>query len=105
MLWQYQDLSNVVNTKKFIEENIFFWFNNLECHNWAVSLIGTSYRSQDDIYKYAFKKYIYNFDKDLEYFKYKEKEYSTPKNPQVVKNKQVLAVDTDYNLYYRNIKI
>jgi hypothetical protein len=101
MLWQYQDLSTDIDTKTFIEENIFFWFNSLECQNWAVSLSGTDQRNG----KYAFKKYIYNFDKDEQYFQYKKKEYSTPKNPQVVKNKQVLAVDTNYNLYYRDIKL
>jgi hypothetical protein len=100
-LWQYQDLSSDIDTKKFIEENIFFWFNSLECQNWAVSLSGTDQRNG----KYAFKKYIYDFDKDEQYFRYKKKEYSTPKNPQVIKNKQVLAVDSDYNLYYRNIKL
>lgn len=101
MLWQYQDLSREIDTKKFLEENIFFWFNSVECQNWAVSLSGTDQRHR----KYAFKKYIYDFDKDTEYFKNKTKEYSTPKNPQVIKNKQVLAVDTDYTLYYRHIKI
>jgi hypothetical protein len=100
-LWQYQDLSSDIDTKKFIEENIFFWFNSLECQNWAVSLSGTDQRNS----KYAFKKYIYDFDKDKQYFRYKKKEYSTPKNPQVIKNKQILAVDFDYNMYYRNVKI
>jgi hypothetical protein len=100
MLWQYQDLTTNIDTKKFIEENVFFWFNSVECQNWAVSLIGTEQRDG----KYAFKKYIYDFDRDEQYFRYKKKEYSTPKNSQVIKNKQVLAVDTNYNLYYRNLK-
>jgi hypothetical protein len=100
MLWQYQDLSTNIDTKKFIEENVFFWFNSVECQNWAVSLLGTEQRDG----KYAFKKYIYDFDNDLEYFNHKKKEISTPKNSKMLKNKQVLAIDTNYNLYYRNIK-
>lgn len=105
MLWQYQDLDESVDTKKFMEENVFYWFNSIECQNWTVSLSGTGLRGQNDIFKYAFKKYIYDFDNDYQYFKYKKKEISTPKNLQVLKNKRIVAVDTDYNLYYQNIKV
>lgn len=104
VLWQYQTLSDHVDTKRFIEENVFYWFNSVECQNWTVSLIGTDQRSKDGISKYAFKKYIYDFDKDLEYFNHKKKEISTPKNPQVNKNKQILAIDSEYTMYYRDIK-
>jgi hypothetical protein len=100
-LWQYQDFDNSIDVKQFQEENIFYWFNSVEFQNWALSLIGSELRACDGICKYAFKKYIYDFDKNRDYFKHKIKEDSTPKNIRMFKNKRILAIDKNYNIYYR----
>jgi hypothetical protein len=101
MLWNYQQLDDTINSKKFIEQNCFFWYNGQEFQNWAVSLLGQELMSRGNIQKYIYKKYIYEFNNDLDYFKYKNKEVSTPKNAKLYLNKKVLAIDTDYNFYYR----
>lgn len=105
-LWSYHDINYDLNIKKFVESNMFYYFNSVECQNWAINLIGTELTNYNNISKYPFKKYIYDFNKDRDYFLYKEKEFSTIKNKQMLQNKKIMAVDTDFNLYYReNYKI
>ena len=106
ILWQYTPcfFSNPnIDTKKFLEENMFQWFNSDDYQNWTVSTIGTTLRIGDDIStnKYSFKTYIFNFDNNYDYYKYKLKEASTPKN--IVKDNHIIlcAIDTEYNYYYR----
>jgi len=101
MLWNYQDLDQSIDVKTFLEQNCFLWYNSQPCQNWAVSLIGQDLMVRDNIQKYIFKQYIYNFNSDNDYYKYKNKEVSTPKNIQMYSNKKIMAVDTAYNLYYR----
>lgn len=100
-LWSYHDVDYDLDTKKFIENNMFYYFNSVECQNWAVGLIGTSQSNHNNISKYPFKQYIFDFNKDFDYFKHKEKEFSGIKNSQMLQNKKIMAVDTDFNLYYR----
>jgi hypothetical protein len=100
MIWNYQSVEHL-NIKQFLEENCFFWFNSQEFQNWTVNLIGQDLMIRDNKQKYVYKEYIYKFNRDLDYFKYKNKEISTPKNKQMYLNKKVLAIDTDYVLYYR----
>jgi len=104
ILWQYTPCFNRnTDIKKFLEENMFQWFNSNDYQDWMVSSISTSLRIGDNITtnKLAYKKYIFDFDKNLEYFKYKQKEYSTPKNK--VKDSHIIlcGIDTEYNYYYR----
>ncbi len=107
ILWQYTPcvFSNEnFNTQQFLEENMFQWFNSEDYQNWTVSTIGTDLRIRDSIStnKYSFKKYIYDFNKDYDYFLNKLKERSTPRN-KVDDNHIILcAIDSDYNYYYRH---
>jgi hypothetical protein len=100
-LWSYHDIDYPLDMKTFVENNMFFYFNSVECQNWAVNLIGSKMTNYNGISKYPFKKYIYDFNNDSDYFKYKEKEFSTIKNKQMLQNKKIMAVDTDFTLYYR----
>ena len=100
-LWSYHDIDYSLDMKRFVESNMFYYFNSVDCQNWAVNLIGTNETNKDGICKYPFKKYIYDFNQDSEYFKYKQKEFSTIRNPQMLRNKKIMAVDVDFNLYYR----
>jgi hypothetical protein len=105
-LWSYHDIDYDLDIKKFIENNMFYYFNSVECQNWAISLIGTAQTNYNNISKYPFKQYIFDFNKDIDYFKYKEKEFSGIKNKKMLNNKKIMAVDEHFNLYYRqNYKI
>lgn len=96
-------LPEELDTRKFFIDNMFDWFKVPYFQQWAFSTIGTSLRIKDDIlsFKYAYKKYIYDFDKDLDYFLYKTRESSIPKNDHVHHGRKVLAIDKDWTLYYR----
>lgn len=105
ILWQYTPCFNrTINIKKFLEENMFQWFNSNDYQDWTVTTIGTNLRMGDDIStnKLAFKKYIFDFNKDYEYFKFKRKEPSTPRNQVLHSHNILCAIDTDYNYYYRH---
>lgn len=104
ILWQYAPCFNRdIDIKKFLEENMFQWFNGNDYQDWTVSSIGTSLRIGDDIStnKLAFKKYIFEYNKDYDYFKFKLKEASTPRNEVLPSHNILCAIDTDYNYYYR----
>jgi hypothetical protein len=101
LLWNYQELDQTIDVKRFLEQNCFFWYNSQSCQNWALSLLGQDLMIRDNIQKFIYKTYIYEFNKDSSYFKYKNKEVSTPKNRQMYLNKKILAIDTEYKLYYR----
>lgn len=100
-LWSFHDIDYPLDMKRFVEDNIFLYFNTVDFQNWAVNLMGTNLAIHNEISKYPFKKYIYDFNHDENYFKYKEKEFSVSKNLQLTRNKKIMAVDTDFNLYYR----
>lgn len=106
ILWQYTPCffsNNNLNTKQFLEENMFQWFNSNEYQDWMISTIGTTERIGNTILtnKYAYKKYIFDFNNDHEYFLYKKKEASTPKIKTLDSHIILCAIDTDYNYYYR----
>lgn len=101
-LWQYSMFPAELDPRKFMEENVFLFFNSKEYQNWAVSTIGTNLKIGDDInsFKIQSKKYIYDFNRDREYFDTKRKVASVPAYPQRFTNHRLFAIDTSYNLYY-----
>ncbi len=103
VLWTYSLWPEQINTREFLSKNVFDWFKDTTYQQWSVSAIGSDQKIRDTIQtnKYVFKKYIYDFDNDLDYFLYKEKEPSTPKNDHVHHGKKVVAIDEDWTLYYR----
>lgn len=103
MLWQYSLLPEGFPAQQFLTRNVFDWYKIKEYQQWSISAIGTQQKIRDTITtnKYAYKKYIYDFDKNLDYFLYKEKEPSTPRNKHLHHGKKVVAVDVDWNIYYR----
>lgn len=106
ILWQYTPCffaNPNMDIKKFLESNMFQWFNGNDYQDWMVGTIGTKERIGDSIFtnKYAFKKYIFDFNKDEQYFLYKKKEESTPRIKTSDNHIILCAIDTDYNYYYR----
>lgn len=105
ILWQYTPcfFSSGLDTHQFLKNNMFQWFNSDEYQDWMVATIGTNERIGDTILtnKNAFKKYIFEFNKDQEYFQYKRKEPSTPRIKTLENHIILCAIDTDYNYYYR----
>lgn len=106
ILWQYHPCffaNPSIDLKRFINENVFHFFNAADFQDWRVSAIGTDLLVGSTMkeHKLSFKKYIFDFNKDKDFLDYKGKEASTPKNP--IKNNHVIlcAIDTDYNYYYR----
>ena len=102
LLWQFSTLPERVDPRKFMEENAFLFFNSKEYQNWAVSSIGTNLKISDTSasYKISAKKYIYDFNRDQEYFDTKRKVASIPNYPSRFTNCRLCAIDTKYNLYY-----
>lgn len=97
-------LSATANTKQFLEENNFLWFNTVDYQDWAINTIGTTLMSGDSLKmaKYSMKKYIYDFNHDSEYFLNKIKEGSVSKNKELIPIR-FCGIDDNYNIYYRKL--
>jgi hypothetical protein len=101
-LWYWRMGPNT-NTKQFLEENFFLWFNTREYQDWSINTIGTDLKISGglDMSKYALKKFIYEFNGDSDYFKHKMHEGSVSKNRLAYLNVVFCGVDSEYNFYYR----
>lgn len=107
VLWQYTPCffsDPSISVKRFLEENMFQWFNSNEYQDWRVAAVGTDEIIGSNVteHKLAFKKYIFEFNNDNEYFLYKDKVASTPKNKTKSSHIILCGIDTDYNYYYRH---
>lgn len=100
--WIYGVLPETINGKKFVEENMVYFFNCKAFQNWSVASIGTDLKvgKKASSHKLAAKKYIYDFIRDRYYLIYKVKEPSAPKNIQILHRPRLVGVDTSYNFYY-----
>lgn len=103
-MW-YWKMSPETNSKLFLEENFFVWFNTKEYQEWSINTIGTDAKLAGEVttVKYAMKKFIHNFNSDSEYFKHKVHEGSISKNRLPFLNITLCGVDSDYNFHYRNV--
>jgi hypothetical protein len=103
LVW-YWHLSTNTNTKQFLEENHFIWLNTVDYQDWAIATIGTTLMMGDNIRmaKYSMKKYIYDFNHDLEYFLTKTNEGSVSKNKGLISS-TLCGIDVNYNIYYRKL--
>ena len=102
-LW-YWRVSPETDTKRFLEENFFLWFNTKDYQDWAINTIGTDLKISGDLRmsKYAMKKFIYEFNGDNEYFMHKMHEGSVSKNKLSYMDVILCGVDDEYNFHYRN---
>jgi len=102
-LWNYSLLPEHIDTKDFLTNNIFDWFKDIRYQYWSVSAINSDLRIRNDIktYKYIYKKYIFDFNHDNDYFTNKIKEASTPKNMYLHHGKKLVAIDKNWTIYYR----
>jgi len=100
----YWRLAENTNTKQFLEDNHFIWLNTVDYQDWAINTIGTTLMMGDNVRmaKYSMKKYIYDFNHDLEYFLNKTHEGSVSKNKELTPTK-FCGIDNNYNIYYRKI--
>jgi len=107
VLWQYTPCFFAdpnISVKRFLEENMFQWFNSNDYQDWRVAAVGTDEIIGNTVaeHKLAFKKYIFEFNRDSDYFLYKDKVASTPKNETKSSHIILCGIDTDYNYYYRH---
>jgi hypothetical protein len=100
----YWRLAENTNTKQFLEDNHFIWVNTLDYQDWAINTVGTNLMMGDNIRmsKYSMKKYIYDFNHDLEYFSNKIHEGSVSKNKSLIPT-ALCGIDVNYTIYYRKI--
>ena len=100
----YWRLAPDTNTKPFLEENNFVWFNTIDHQDWAINTVGTILMMGDSIKmaKYSMKKYIYDFNHDRDYFLNKIKEGSVSKNKSLMTT-ALCGIDGNYNIYYRKL--
>ena len=103
MAWALGHLPNEIDSKKWLSENCFIFFNSEEYQYWHLGTIDSPERmgSNAKMHKYAAKKYIYDFNKDIDYFLNKNKEKSLPRNPEHNSMYRFYAVDTNYTFYYQ----
>jgi hypothetical protein len=107
IIWQcIPELDPSLNLEKFIKNNYFQWYNSEDYQYWAIQNKSNLINFVNDVKSNKFfqKKYIFDFDSNLDYFENKIKEASTPKNTMLSNHKVMCALDTDYNIYYRNDK-
>ena len=100
----YWRLAPDTDTKQFLEENHFIWLNTVDYQDWAINTVGTTLMMGDNIRmaKYSMKKYIYDFNHDLEYFSNKMHEGSVSKNKSLITT-ALCGIDVNYNIYYRKL--
>lgn len=100
--WWFGVMPDELDARKFMEENLFVFFNSKAYQNWSVAAIGADLKIGDSLasFKKPAKQYIFEFTKEMNYFLNKVKEASVIKNQQIYKFRRLVAVDTDYNFYY-----
>ncbi len=103
ILWSFTDVDPTVNLKRFLENNCFRWFSDLEYQYWTLSnLNGSTLKFNGSLYtdKLEYKKYIFDYNADLNYFNNKIKEASATKNIKFQNLKKLVAIDENYRMYY-----
>lgn len=96
-------IADHVNPREFMLHNVFDWGRDPRYQIWRIGAIGSNLLIDDKIttFKNIFKKYIYDFDKNLDYYLYKTSEPSSPKLKKYHHGKKLLAIDKNWTLYYR----
>jgi hypothetical protein len=98
-----QNFNPAIDVKKFFNENYFAWFDWKDYLEWSISAIGTNQKINGPItsLKYVSKKYIFDVNRDTEYFENKRMIASMPLTTGTPTGGKVLiGVDIDYNCYY-----
>lgn len=92
-----------------VNEQIINWYNNDNYQKWSMknNNNGQKFDGASALgYKWAAKKYIYEFDKNPWYFRYKTKLPSLKsilyRNEALLNEDSIFAMDTDYRLHYYN---
>jgi hypothetical protein len=93
-------LTEDTDTKLFLEENYFPWLNTKGFQDYIVNPNNKKIGDTIESCKYPLKEYIYDFNKDTEYYKHKVHKDSLTMNTDF--KSICCAVDEKYNIYYRN---
>jgi hypothetical protein len=105
MLHSTLDVST--DTEQFMKQNHFLWFNSVDYQNWSMSTIGTDLKIGHTLnsQKYSMKRYIYEFNRDKEYFDTKRQEFSVSKTKIETGLPRIpVGMDTEFNIFYRDTK-
>lgn len=83
---------------KIYLENSLPFFNDVEFQKWSIRQIGnTQIRNEN---KEISKKYIFNFDKNADYYQYKRKENSSPKILKYTQNDIPVYIENNLNVVF-----
>jgi len=99
----YGRLREQTETRKFILDNQFLWYNNLSYQNWAMYSPTNFKIGKVSEVKLPMRKYILDFTGDLDYYNQKQVNFSVSKNKHLLK-RVPMGIDVDYNIYYREAK-
>lgn len=90
-----------------INEQIINWYNNDNYQKWSMANNNNGQKIHSTAplsYKWAARSYIYEFDKNAWYFRYKTKLPSLKsilyRNEVLLSEESIFAMDTDYRLHY-----
>lgn len=105
-LWSYFRIPKDRSVDEIWSNNIFSWFEHMDYQYWSLSTIGSDEKITNNILtnKNAFKKYIFDFDKNEDYYMNKRKESSMPKNFDTFNlytDNRLLFIDRQNIAYYR----
>jgi hypothetical protein len=98
----YGTLDPNVDTKQFLFNNQYIWFNNLNYQNWSMYSPSDMKIGKLSEVKLPMKQYILSFTGDMDYYNNKPIEFSVSKNKKLLKRIPV-GIDSEYNIYYRDI--
>ena len=102
-VWDSFKFSKILNSDKV--NNLEPFFKNDDFRYWGLwnySSNNANIRYSEVSYKAALKKYIYNFNKDEEYYQHKDKSYTDMNSYDAYGNREplpVYAIDNEYNTY------
>jgi len=102
-IWYWQ-LSENTDTRLFFENNLFLWYNGIEYQTWASTNNEPKIGDNVSMDKLPMKKYIFDFDGNMEYYLYKNDEASISKNKKFQFSRSIICgIDNNYNIYYRKL--
>ncbi len=96
-------LDETVNTRDFLLNNQYIWFNHIDYQNWAMySPYEMRVGDTVNLVKLPLRQYIFDFTGDLDYYNNKQIEFSVSKNRELF-TRLPIGIDSEYNIYYRDI--
>lgn len=92
-----------VDVKSWVSNNNISYYNTVDFQNWAMYTPTDVKIGTIDEIKLPMRKYILDFTNDMSYYLTKTIVPSTSKNSKFF-SRVPIGIDSDYNIYYRNVK-